>query len=119
MKRLMIIGGMLGFAIGMALGSSTEGADGPTVLWRSSVACVAGGVLLRWWGRVWVRCLRDAHLRQQEALLANLPSPTPAAVGAAGLAAAPVLPTPSTPATASAVANLQARSAGMTRTRTV
>jgi len=58
---LMIIGGLLGFAIGAALGASTEGADGSTMLWRACVACLAGGILLRWWGRVWVRCLRAAH----------------------------------------------------------
>lgn len=76
MKRLMIIGGLLGFAIGMALGASTEGADAATMLWRACVAGVAGGFLLRWWGRVWVRCLREAHAQR----LATDESTPPAAV---------------------------------------
>lgn len=79
MKRLMIIGGLLGFAIGMALGASTEGADAATMLWRACIAGAAGGFLLRWWGRVWVRCLRDAYAQkispEEPAPAAPIPTP--------------------------------------------
>lgn len=76
----MIIGGLLGFAIGMALGATTEGSDAATMLWRACVAGVAGGFLLRWWGRVWVRCLREAHAQrlasEEISAAAAVPSPS-------------------------------------------
>lgn len=71
MKRLMIIGGILGFLIGLGMGSGATGADAATILWRSSIACFAGGILLRWWGSVWVRCLRETR----EMALASNQSP--------------------------------------------
>jgi hypothetical protein len=80
----MIIGGLLGFAIGMALGASTEGADAATMLWRACVAGVAGGFLLRWWGRVWVRCLREAYEQRVAPEEAPPSVPIPASVKPSG-----------------------------------
>ncbi|MDG1891496.1 MAG: hypothetical protein P8L18_09305 [Verrucomicrobiota bacterium] len=59
MKKMMILGGLLGFLIGLGFGFSTEG-DGLSVLWKSCVAAYAAGLLMRWWGRIWIRCLKDA-----------------------------------------------------------
>lgn len=52
----MIIGGLIGFLIGILVGSAQD-ASGSTILWRSSVAALLAGVSLRWWGRVWIKCL--------------------------------------------------------------
>lgn len=60
MKKLMLIGGMLGFATGIIFGR-LQAAEDSTVLWRSCVAAVAAGWLMRWWGRVWVRNIHAAH----------------------------------------------------------
>jgi hypothetical protein len=60
MKKLMLIGGMLGFAIGIIFGR-LQSAEDSTVLWRSCVAALAAGWLMRWWGQVWVRNIHQAH----------------------------------------------------------
>ena len=60
MRPLMIIGGLLGFAIGLAFGLFQD-AEWPTVIWRASVAAFACGILFRWWGNVWIQSLQDAR----------------------------------------------------------
>ena len=60
MKKLMLIGGLLGFGIGIVFGR-LQSAENSTVLWRSCVAALVAGLLLRWWGQVWVRGIHQAH----------------------------------------------------------
>lgn len=60
MKRLMLIGATIGFGTGLGVGLLTEGSQWSGILFRSSVCAVVGGFLLRWLGRVWVTCLREA-----------------------------------------------------------
>ena len=63
MRLLMIFGGLLGFLIGICFGIA-QSSTWPSVIWRASVAAYLGGLLLRWWGRVWARSLAEAnHLR--------------------------------------------------------
>jgi hypothetical protein len=59
MKLFMILGGLIGFAIGVSAGLAQDRAW-PDILWRASVAALLAGVVLRWWGRVWVTCFRDS-----------------------------------------------------------
>jgi hypothetical protein len=68
MKRLILIGGMIGFLTGTGLGLSTEGASWPGIFLRSAVATLVGGMLLRWWGNNWVEMLREVHNQQMAAL---------------------------------------------------
>ena len=63
---LMLIGAMIGFALGMALGFAGR-AEWPTMLWHASAAAAFLAWLMRWWGRVWTRGLR-ASLEQRRAL---------------------------------------------------
>jgi hypothetical protein len=63
MKKLMLIGGMLGFVIGIIFGR-LEAAEDSTVLWRSCVAALVAGLLMRWWGQVWVRSIQQAHVER-------------------------------------------------------
>ena len=67
MKKLMISGGFLGLLIGLGFGATTCGSEWPAVLWRASVAALATGLLLRWWGGVWIRALQQAHAEHVEA----------------------------------------------------
>lgn len=67
MKLTMILGGFLGFGIGLFL-SWVQGSSWPSMVWRASVAALATGVLLRWWGRLWIEALKDAHRARQAAL---------------------------------------------------
>jgi hypothetical protein len=79
MKLLMILGGLIGFSIGICLGLS-QGAEWPTVLWRASVAALLAGVVLRWWARVWVRNFEQA-LKERTAR-SRTAEPVPAATQA-------------------------------------
>lgn len=63
MKKLMLIGGMLGFVIGIVFGR-LQAAEDSTVLWRSCVAALVAGLLMRWWGQVWVRGIHQAHVER-------------------------------------------------------
>ncbi len=63
MKALMLLGAILGFCIGLLFGLADNGAW-PFALWRACAAALAAGVLMRWWGRVWVRSLRAAAERR-------------------------------------------------------
>jgi hypothetical protein len=64
MKKLMMLGALLGFLIGTAFGLLQE-CSWPSVLWRSSVAAAVAGLLLRWWGRLWMAGLREVYERKQ------------------------------------------------------
>jgi hypothetical protein len=59
MKRFMAIGALLGFLIGTGVGLARHG-DWPSLLWRSSASALAGALLLRWWGRLWIQCFESS-----------------------------------------------------------
>jgi hypothetical protein len=63
----MILGGLIGFLIGISFGIA-QGSAWPAVIWRASVATFLAGVVLRWWGGVWIKSLQQA---QRERLLAS------------------------------------------------
>jgi hypothetical protein len=66
MKKLMITGSFAGFLAGISAGV-IQGSSWSSILWRASVAAVAAGFLLRWWGQVWMNGLQQAY---QEKLIA-------------------------------------------------
>ena len=74
----MIIGGLLGFLIGLAVGLARQN-GWPSILWHASVAAYVSGLMLRWWGSV---CLKSLQQVQHERLIAarakpeNAPSTT-------------------------------------------
>jgi hypothetical protein len=59
MKLLMSLGGLIGFGLG-ALAGWLQGCAWPEVFWRACVAAVLAGIVLRWWGRVWIKSLEAA-----------------------------------------------------------
>jgi hypothetical protein len=63
MKTMMILGGLLGFLIGMVFALLQE-SDWPEVLWRASIAAYLAGLLMRWWGKVWLNTLKQLHLQR-------------------------------------------------------
>lgn len=67
MKLIMVLGGVIGFAIGISF-SWAQGSSWPAMIWRSAVAALVAGILLRWWGRLWIKCLQESHLERQTAL---------------------------------------------------
>ncbi len=56
----MILGGLIGFLIGISFGLA-QGSAWPAVIWRASIATVLSGILLRWWARIWMQSLRNAQ----------------------------------------------------------
>jgi hypothetical protein len=65
MKLMMITGGLVGFSLGLGLGWVRDAAW-PSILWRASVAAYLGGMLLRWWGKLWLKAWQAA-LQQRHA----------------------------------------------------
>lgn len=60
MKSLLLLGGLLGFGIGISLGLVHEKSF-PSALVHACVALYAAGMLMRWWGRVWMKALRESR----------------------------------------------------------
>jgi len=60
MKRVVTIGALLGFLIGMGFGLA-ERAPWPDAIWRAALTAFIASLLMKWWGRVWVRSLQQAH----------------------------------------------------------
>jgi hypothetical protein len=56
MKSLLLIGGLLGFGIGFAFSWMEENAW-PSILWHACLSAYLTGLLLRWWGRAWLKGL--------------------------------------------------------------
>ena len=66
MKLIMVLGGLIGFAIGLGF-SWAQGSPWPSVVWRAAIAALLSGVLMRWWGRLWIQCLQQSHRERQAA----------------------------------------------------
>jgi hypothetical protein len=64
MKFLLLIGGAMGFAIGL-LFSWLEQSSWPSSLWHACLAAYASSWLLLWWGKAWQKNLHQACLERQ------------------------------------------------------
>ena len=60
MKSLLLLGGLIGFGIGISLGLVREKSL-PSALIHACVALYAAGMLMRWWGTVWIKALQQSH----------------------------------------------------------
>ena len=74
MKALMILGAMVGFAIGAGLGLLASN-PWPSILWKACAAALVSGILARWWSGVWLRGLRESLEQQQSAAQATATKP--------------------------------------------
>lgn len=59
MKKMMIMGGFLGFGLGVVTGLVKE-ISWPAMFLRACVTALFSGLLFRWWGRVWIGGLKDS-----------------------------------------------------------
>ena len=75
MKLLMLLGGVLGFGIGLFCSRIQEN-SWPYCLWQASLAAYAGGWLLGWWGRAWQQSLKDSALERAARPAAVLAAPS-------------------------------------------
>jgi len=70
MKRMMLTGGLVGFALATLGGLAAAEIDWALLLLRASVGALIGGVIMRWWAGVAGRCLLQAQLERQSNLAA-------------------------------------------------
>jgi hypothetical protein len=64
MKLLLLLGGLLGFGIGLVFSRAQEN-SWPYCLFHASLGAYAGGWLMGWWGRAWQTSLKNAAVEQQ------------------------------------------------------
>jgi hypothetical protein len=76
MKLLMVIGGLIGFSISLGFSWAQE-SPWPSVLWRAALAALMAGILLRWWGRLWIQGLQQSHQERRIALTKRDTPPKP------------------------------------------
>jgi len=64
MKTLLLLGGMAGFVIGISFGLAAA-RPLPLALLQACATAYGAGLLLRWWGRVWVKSLLQANAERR------------------------------------------------------
>ena len=62
-RTLMILGALTGFSIGIGFGLARQG-DAKWVFLKACIAAYAAAILMRWWGRIWIRSIREMHQEQ-------------------------------------------------------
>ncbi len=76
MKALMVLGATFGFLIGAGFGWAGR-AEWPAALWNASAAALAAGLLMRWWGGVWIKSLQRAIQERRGLSSATRPAVKP------------------------------------------
>jgi hypothetical protein len=64
-RTLMLLGALTGFAIGIGFGLARQG-DSKWIFLKACVAAYLAALLMRWWGRIWIRSIREMHQEQSE-----------------------------------------------------
>jgi nitrate/nitrite transporter NarK len=72
MKILLLIGGLMGFCVGMFF-SWAEESSGSSCLWHACLAAYLAAVMMRWWGEAWRKSLASAMREQQTRAQAAAP----------------------------------------------
>jgi hypothetical protein len=75
MKSLLLVGGILGWGVGMGF-SFIQGNSLPACLWHGCLAAYFSALLMRWWGRAWRKSLAQSLQEREEAENAVLPAVT-------------------------------------------
>jgi hypothetical protein len=63
MRKLMISGALMGFVSGLAFGL-VRANSWPVILGRASAASFCAGLLMRWWGRVWLSSFQQSQFER-------------------------------------------------------
>ena len=79
MKVLILTGTVIGFLLGIALGLAGR-IDWPSAFLRAAAAAATLGLMMRWWGGVWISGLRESNEQRHvaEALERQQAHPTSA-----------------------------------------
>jgi hypothetical protein len=73
MKSLLLVGGLLGWGVGMGA-SYLKGNGWPACFWHGCLAAYVTAWLVRWWGRAWRTNLQQSLLEREKAEQAMPPS---------------------------------------------
>ena len=65
MKLLLLIGGLMGFGIGL-LFSWVQESSWPACLWHACLAAYLASLLMRWWGQAWQKNLAEALMQNHQ-----------------------------------------------------
>ena len=71
----MISGALIGFISGVAFGLVRSN-SWPVIVGRASAASFCSGLMMRWWGRVWLRNLRESQSGRLAAAAVKPASPS-------------------------------------------
>lgn len=74
-KSLLLVGGMLGFGIGFAFSWLKEN-GWPSILWHACLGAYVTGLMLRWWGRAWLKGLESAATERRVTSVTSRPATT-------------------------------------------
>jgi hypothetical protein len=72
MKSLILVGGLLGFALGVGF-SFLEADSGALILLHGCVTAYVAALLAKWWGRSWRKSLEEAIAQSEIVSGANFP----------------------------------------------
>lgn len=62
---MLMLGGFMGFGIGILLGVANSG-SWQGAIWKSALAAYIAGLLMRWWGNIWSKCVRESYSEKAE-----------------------------------------------------
>lgn len=65
MKFLMILAGLSGFSLSLAI-SLTQESSWPSILARACVSALIVGWLGLWWSRLWLKGLQESNRKRRE-----------------------------------------------------
>jgi hypothetical protein len=74
MKSLLLVGGLLGWGVGVGA-SSLQGDAWATCFWHGCLAAYLTALLMRWWGRAWRTSLQQSLQEREKAEQAMPPAP--------------------------------------------
>jgi hypothetical protein len=76
MKSLLLVGGLVGFAVGAGF-SFMEADSGGSILLHGCVTAYVAALLARWWGRSWRKGLEQAMAESDIISTPSFPQATP------------------------------------------
>lgn len=48
----------------------------PDIIWRACIGAYIAGLLLKWWGRIWLKCIREAEEKTANSGAIEIKNPT-------------------------------------------
>ena len=59
-RIMVLLGAFVGFAVGIGFGLARQG-DTKWIFLKACVAAYLAALLMRWWGRLWIKSIREMH----------------------------------------------------------